>query len=131
MALSLEELNFQTLDLLDDGVAVKQCMKLIQQALADIKSRPGEKRPRKVMLQLNLTPKVLTEVDEDAGRIERILTGVGLEIKMDVRLPNRGTLTYDMGINGDRLVFNRNSPFDHRQPTLFDADDSRVINAKS
>lgn len=130
MALSLEELNFQTLDLLDDGVAVKQCMKLIQQALADIKSRPGEKRPRKVLMQLDLTPKVVIERDDETGHSETTLVGVGLQIKMDCRMPNRGTLQYDLGISGDRLVFNRNSPLDHRQPTLFDADDRRVVNAR-
>lgn len=124
MAANLNELNLANLGLLDDGVVVRQVMLLIQNAVADIKSRPGERRARKVQIQLELTPKTVREQDEDGKRVFTLLTGVALKVGLDVKLPNRRTLEYDLGVstNSDRLLFNENSPFDHRQRTLFDAE---------
>ena len=130
MALSLERLSLESLAELDNGIAVKQFLRLLEQAQADIKSRPGEKRPRKIQIQLSLTPKTVIERDDELGTTETILTGCALGIFLDVKLPNRRTLEYDLGVGVDgALFFNPNSPFDHRQPTLFD--NRNVVDAKS
>jgi len=117
--MGLERLTLENLGLLDDGAAVKQFLRLLDQAQNDIASRPGEKRPRKIQIILSLKPKSIVERDEDTGRSETILTGVDLGILLDVKLPNRRTLEYDLGITADGgLYFNKDSPFDHRQRTL-------------
>ncbi len=121
MASELSEFSLENLALLDDGLVVRQVALLIRSAVADIKSRPGEKRPRKIQIQVELTPKTVREEDEDGQRVHTLLTGVAMKVGLDCKLPNRKTLEYDLGVAGsqDRLLFNPNSPYDHRQKTLF------------
>lgn len=122
MPLALERLSLENLHTLDSGAAVKQFLRLLEQAQVDINSRPGEKRPRKIKIELSLTPKTVTEVDEDTGHGRTSLIGAAMSIQLDIKLPNRRTLEYDLGFSADgALVFNRESPFDFRQPTLFDS----------
>lgn len=125
MGVALEVLSLESLSALDRGAAVKQFMRLLDQAQQDIHSRPGEKRPRKIQITLSLTPKVVVERDDDTGHAETILTGAAMAIHIDLKVPNRRTLEYDLGISANgAFMFNRDSPFDHRQPTLFDARDT-------
>lgn len=126
MPINLERLTLASLAALDGGVAVKQFLRLLEQAQNDIQSRPGEKRARKIQIVLSLAPKTVVDHDADTGHSETVLTGCSLGIFLDVKLPNRRTMEYDLGIGADgSLLFNRDSPFDHRQPTLF-RDDQTV-----
>lgn len=131
-SLPLERLSLETLVALDGGVAVKQFLKLLGQCTDDIKARPGEKRARKINLTLALEPKTRLDTDDDAGTSVTVLTGVSLGILLDSKLPNRHTADYDLGLGPDwSLMFNRDSPFDHRQRSLFKSDDAKTVDGKS
>lgn len=131
--LPLERLSLENLINLDGGVAVKQFLKLLGQCTDDIKARPAEKRPRKIVLTLSLEPKTRIDVDDDKGTSVTVLTGVGLGILLDSKLPNRHTAEYDLGLGVDgSLLFNRDSPFDHRQRSLFKSEpDQNTVDGKS
>lgn len=120
MVINLHELTLENLAKLQDGAAVAQLMQLIEQAVRDVENRPGDKRARKVILQLEISPKAQW-IDDPADENRKIihLHGAGLTIKMDARLPSRHTIQYDCGVNEHhRLVFNPDSPQAHLQPTL-------------
>jgi len=131
MALDLREVSIENLCYLDGGVAVEQIRRLLTEANRDIQSRPGVGGARTLKITLKLTPKVHKDVDNDTGRTETHLLGVGLDIHFDLKKPERKTLTYDLGVSGDKLLFNRNSPYDHRQHTLPGMVDGQATPAES
>lgn len=114
--IQLEELNFENLAKLGGGVAVAQVMRLLQSAVSDITQRPGDDRSRKVILGFELIPVAENEADEDEGTIRKVVTGVKMRLHMDLKIPNRKTTEYDLGIGaGNSLLFNPDSPHNHRQ----------------
>lgn len=125
MELNLVELNLATIQQLQDGAVFQQAQKLIQQAVADCESRLTEKRPRKVVIQLEIEP-VTALVDIDEENTKRVLEGVKLRLQMDIKCPTRKTMEFDCGVGeGHSLLFNPENPHNHRQaglPLTFDGD---------
>jgi len=128
--LNLVELNLATLQQLQDGAVFQQAQKLIQQAVADCESRLGEKRPRKVVIQLEIEP-VTSLIDIDEEHTKRILDGVKLRLQMDIKCPTRKTIKFDCGVGeGHALLFNPDNPHNHRQaglPLTFDGEARETV----
>lgn len=118
MQINLVELDLNTLHQLQDGAIFEQVQKLIKQAVADCENRPGEERARKVTLQLELKP--VTEYEEiDDTHTRKVLSGLKLSLQMDVKCPTRKTIEFDCGVGeGHALLFNPDSPHNHRQAAL-------------
>lgn len=92
------------------GVAMEQAMRRVAD---DIYDRPGEDRPRKVVLEMALVP-----VCDDGGNCE----DVKFQIQVKDTIPTRKSKVYSLGIrrrNGEtKLMYSDAAPDDHRQPGL-------------
>ena len=118
MEINLVELNLATLQQLQNGDVFRQAQKLIQQAVADCESRLAEKRPRKVVIQLEIEP-VTSLIEVDDEHTKRVLDGVKLRLQMDIKCPTRKTMEFDCGVgDGHALLFNPDNPHNHRQAAL-------------
>lgn len=130
MDINLIELNLSTLQQLQGGAVFQQAQRLIQQAVADCENRVSEKRPRKVVIQLEVEPVTrLEQIDEEHTR--RVLDGVKLRLQMDVKCPTRKTIEFDCGVGeGHALLFNPENPHNHRQaalPMTFDSEPREIV----
>lgn len=114
----LVELDASTLAELGEGAVGQQVLLLLKQAVADCRNRPKDKRARKLILAVSITPKA-EEVEEDDERTKTVLTGTDVEIDFDLKIPKRKTMKFDCGLaSSGLLVFNPRSPTNHRQRTL-------------
>jgi len=119
MAEDLHKLEASTLHNLDRGVVAAGLDRAILQAARDCLDRPGDKRPRKITLQLNLKP--IAHTDNNSITCE----GATGSAVIRTRLPDYESQSLDFGVkqNGS-LIFSEFSPHNHRQGTLFgDGDD--------
>ena len=118
MEINLIELDLTTLKELQGGAVFQQVQKLIAAAVADCENRPGEDRPRKVVIQLEMKP--VTRFEEiDENHTKRVLDGIKLSLQMDVKCPTRKTIEFDCGVGENHaLTFNPDSPHNHRQAGL-------------
>lgn len=100
---------------LDGGRAMETFQDAVRVAVKDCIDRPGDKRPRKVVLQLTLKPVPVIEgntIDCD---------GANGAFQCKTMLPQYETREVNFGVqqSGD-LIFNPDSPTDHKQATLLD-----------
>lgn len=118
MEINLVELNLETIKELQGGAVFQQVQKLIAAAVADCESRIGEKRPRKVVIQLEIEP--VTRVDQiNDEHFQNVLDGVKLRLQMDLKCPTRKTIEFDCGVGDNHsLMFNPENPHNHRQAGL-------------
>lgn len=118
MEINLIELDLTTLKELQNGAVFQQVQRLIAAAVTDCENRPSEKRPRKVILQLELEPTTrVEEVDERNHRV--VLDGIKLNLQMDIKCPTRKSIQFDCGVgSGHTLLFNPDSPHNHKQAPL-------------
>ena len=114
-SLSLERLTVETLDKVDFGKAAMAFQRHLARAVHDCTDRPGDKRVRKITLQLNIHPVAEingTQIDCDSIR------GT---LKVTSTIPDHETNVVDFGIDGNgNLLFNPDSPGNHRQKTMLD-----------
>lgn len=95
----------------------QQFERLLAQAIDDVRRRPGDKRKRKVGLMITIEPK--TEIENlEGGGTELHLTGMEMSLESKISFPSRGPIKYDCGISGERLIFNPECPYNHRQKSL-------------
>lgn len=115
MQINLVELDLASLEQLGGGAAFEQVRRLIEEAVDDMNRRPGDKGKRTIKINLVFEP--ITRVEQlDEQNFRTVLDGVSLSIEMDFTRPKRKALGYDLGLAaGGRLVFNPDSPHNHRQ----------------
>lgn len=122
--MNVVELNLTSLEELGEGAAFRQVQILMAQAVADVRSRPGEKKPRKLTVQFELSPRVRLE-EYGEGQVRTILDAIALKLRMNVTCPPRETLEYDCGFTDkNSLVFNPEAPHNHRQVNLPEDDEN-------
>ena len=111
--MSLKQLTLQTLQDLDFGKASMGFQRLLTQAVLDCINRPADDRIRKITMQLNLKP-----VAETVGNTISCEGAKGV-FQMRLHIPDMETPEVDFGVreNG-MLVFNEDSPREHRQGTF-------------
>jgi len=113
--MGLERLNMETLKDLDHGAVMEAFQGAVRHAVLDCMDRPGMKAARKITLQLNLTP--VARITDNTIDCE----GCKGTCVCRVKIPDRETQAMDFGVqqSGD-LIFNPDSPTNHRQTTLLD-----------
>lgn len=114
--MSLQRLSLESMGTLDGGQAMQTFQDAVQRAVRDCLERPGDKRPRKVVLQLSLVPvPIITGNTIDCD-------GAKGAFQCKVKIPDWETREVDFGVqqSGD-LIFNPDSPRDHKQMTLLDS----------
>jgi len=112
---NLLRLTAETLHQVDFGKATEAFQRLLKRAVLDCEDRPTMKKARKVTLEVQLTPE-----PEFEGNTVNCYTAKGvLVVKSSV--PDYATNEIDFGIrNNGELVFNPDSPGNHRQMTMLD-----------
>jgi len=113
--MGLKRLTLETIKDLDSGIAMETFQTAVQRAVKDCMDRPGDKRARQVVLQLKIVPVAVisgNSIDCDGAK--------GLFL-CKVKIPDWETREVDFGIqqSGD-LIFNPDSPNNHKQMTLID-----------
>lgn len=113
--MGLKELTLENLKDLDYGKASLTFDKALRRAVADCLDRPGDNRARTVSLELKLSP-----VSDVVGSTISCEGAKGV-FKVKCSIPNWETQMVDFGVKRDgRLVFNEDSPRDHRQQTFLE-----------
>jgi hypothetical protein len=116
--MSLQRLTLETIKDLDSGIAMETFQTAVQRAVKDCMDRPGDKRARKVVLQFAITPVATisgNQIDCEGAK------GV---FQCKTKIPDYETREVDFGVqqSGD-LIFNPDSPRDHKQMTCLDGDE--------
>lgn len=112
-------LTLDTIQHLDMGKAALTFDDCLHRGVRDCIERPGDKRPRKVEMQLTLTP--LTEIHGKSISCE----GAKGVFVIRVTVPNYQTGEVDFGVrNTGALIFSPENPHDHRQTSLIEEDSS-------
>jgi hypothetical protein len=106
------QFNLTNLVELDNGKATAAINHALRQIVDDIQERPGDKAKRKVILNIEMVPIL--------DKTTAVLDTVGVQIRIDTKVPIRQTMTYPMLATADNtLRFVPQSPLDPRQ-TAFD-----------
>lgn len=111
-------LSAGTLSKLDGGRAAVALDRAFAQAVKDCLDRPGDERARKITMQIDVVP--VKEVIDNQLSCE----GAKGVYKIRLRTPDWESGTLDFGVrqNG-MLIFNENSPANHRQATFLEGDE--------
>lgn len=116
--MGLERLTIDALARIDFGSVAAAFKTHVERLVRDCVDRPGVKNARKVALELKLTP-----VAEVRGNTIDCGGAKGV-FRIKSSIPDHETQAVDFGVRHDgSLVFNEDSPRDHRQSTLLPAGD--------
>jgi hypothetical protein len=115
--MGLQRLSLESIKELDGGAAMHTFQDAVQRAVKDCIERPGDKRARKVVLQLALVPvPMITGNTIDCD-------GAKGAFQCKVKIPDWETREVDFGVqNSGDLIFNPDSPRDHRQMTMLEGE---------
>ena len=117
----LYELSGENIPELDQGrlaAAFDQILEIIGKDCID---RPTDARARKLTLTFSVVPK--TEYDDETRSVQ--ITGTEVDYEMGCKLPSKASKKLGLGIQSNgKMIFNVNSPEDHRVQSLpFPPDD--------
>lgn len=110
--------DLESMNHLDGGITPKMFQDAVRRAVKDCLERPGDDRARTVVLQLKLKPVAVT----NGNTID--CEGCDGVFQCKTKIPDFETRSVNFGVqNSGDLIFNPDSPRDHRQTTLLeDAD---------
>lgn len=115
MSGELLNLTLETLKDLDGGRPALAFQHSVEQAVLDCKDRPLDNRPRKITLELILTP--LAEESDIPGNFN--LCGVMGTFRCKAAIPVRQTKVYNFGLSRQgKLFFSEQSPTNVAQTTI-------------
>lgn len=116
--MGLKRFDLTTIDTLDGGITPAMFADACRRAVKDCIERPGDKRARKVILQLTIVPvAVVTGNTIDCD-------GAKGTFQCKAKIPDFETREVDFGVqNSGDLIFNPDSPRDHKQMTLLEDGD--------
>lgn len=118
VAVHLQRLTLEAMSNLDYGKAMIAFQRQLERAAHDCIDRPGDKRARKVTLQFNIVP--VPQIDGNTINCDSVKGTFTIRCKV----PDYETDAVDFGISRDgSLVFNPDSPANHRQSTMLDDDE--------
>jgi hypothetical protein len=110
--------DLQNLKDLDGGKAMRAFRRLVEEFVADCTDRPLEDRPRKVVMELQLTPVAAEDPEfEDTLRTK----GLTATFNLNAVIPDRRTRPYSLGLDPKgRPYFSSESPENFEQTTFDD-----------
>ena len=118
--MALLRLTLQSLKDLDMGSIDVAFRTHLERVVKDCFDRPGDKRSRKVVIELIASPIPVPVIQNIID-----CDGVSATIKVKSVLPDYESRTLDFGVRSDgSLVFREDSPTDHRQGTLLPSADT-------
>jgi hypothetical protein len=110
----LKTFSLQELESLDGGKAVRALDAHIKRAALDCYDRPGDKKARKVTLEIELVPAMDAEGNCDE---------VHAKIRAASTVPKHVTKPYSLGLRpSGQLVFSEDAPDNYRQATIMDGE---------
>lgn len=117
--MGLQRFSLETIKDLDSGRAVAAFQAGVRRAVQDCLDRPGVKAPRKVIMQLTLVPvPIITGNTIDCDGAKGIF-------QAKCKIPDWETQEVDFGVqNSGDLLFNPDSPRDHKQMTMLEGSDA-------
>lgn len=105
------QLTLKNIQDLDRGKAALTFNHAVRAAIRDVTDRPGDKSKRRVLMQVNFTPKL----DKTTGVLDTVL----VQFQVVTKIPVQQTLEYPMLPAADGVLhFQSESPMDPRQPSL-------------
>ena len=118
--MALLRLTLQSLKDLDMGSIDVAFRTHLERVVKDCLDRPGDKRSRKVVIELIAVPIPVPVIQNIID-----CDGVSATIKVKSMLPDYESRTLDFGVRSDgSLVFREHSPTDHRQGILLPSADT-------
>lgn len=105
------KLDFDSLAKLDEGRINKLLVMHIQRLTADCRDRPGDKHPRKLTIDISLTPIISPELECES---------VSVEIEAKSKIPAYRSKKYEMKPSKAGLEFNQDFPEELDQQPLFE-----------
>lgn len=110
MGSSLHEVDFGSLQILDDGKPNIALRKHLQRACQDCQDRPNDTTARKVTVEISFVPVI--EQDGDC-------TDAWMQVKLKSSIPDHKTKPYSVGLRRNNMfVFSENSLGNVNQSTL-------------
>ena len=119
----LEKFSLASLATFDNGRISANFDQLLDAAIRDCQDRPNDDKPRKLLIQLEISP----VSDVENGQV--ICSGVNGAFQLKSTVPTRKTNVYSFGMrklgkeNKPTLVYNNDSLDNSDQKTIFDNDD--------
>lgn len=114
-ARSVVPLDFEHLNLLDEGRINKLLLYHLQRAAQDLQARPGDKTARKVTLEFSVKP----ILDGLTGECD----GAFIEIEAKSKVPVHRSKPYQMHVSARGFAFNPDFPSELDQAALFPPDE--------
>jgi hypothetical protein len=112
------KVSLDSLGLLDEGKGAAAFQALLDRAADDCDDRPGEPKPRKVTLEIEMVP--VLEADLQCTEVKAV-------VKAKLTVPQFSTKEYSFALRktnkGSILVFSEDSPSNVNQGTLGLGDD--------
>lgn len=114
--MGIKEFVISNLSEIDSG-RIAEALKLqLQRVLDDCRDRPNLDKPRKIKLQIEVTP--------TADPRTFALDGVNMSFRINSTFPNMERIDLNLGCKADgRLYYSENSPSNFDQKTVFDDDE--------
>jgi hypothetical protein len=112
----LVPMDLSSLDKLDDGRVAKAFLHDLNRIVQDCYDRPGDKKPRSIVLEFAVVPVASTE----NGQLE--CESVEGQFRVKSKVPERRSKTYSFkGNTKGHLAFSVDSPDNVNQTTMFPA----------
>ena len=104
------ELKLSTLEDLDGGRVTEAWQQAVKRVIEDCRDRPGVNKPRKILIEMSVTPVV-----DEAGEFDNVNT----QFQIKDTTPDRKSKKYSMDwTRGNQLVFDDMSTEDINQNSL-------------
>ena len=115
----LKKISLEEIAEIDEGRIGVAFAQALSRLAADLNDRPGDDRPRKLNLQVEMTPTC-----DETG----VCDSVQMQVQIKDSIPTRRSRKYDLGLrstrDGGQLVYSPGSYDNHRQGTM-DFDDEQ------
>jgi hypothetical protein len=116
----LEKFSLASLATFDNGRIAANFDQLLDGAIRDCQDRPNDDKPRKLLVQIEISP----VSDVENGQV--ICSGTNTSFQLKSTVPTRKTNVYSMGMrklgkdNKPTLIYNNDSLDNVDQKTIFD-----------
>ncbi len=113
--MATQRFSLQTLDILEDGRNAESFRKHVARAALDCYDRPADDSPRKVTLEVAITP----VLDKNTLSLDSVF----VEVSTFSKVPAHRSKPYNMSVKADgSLAFSELSPDNVHQKTIDDTD---------
>ncbi len=121
-----QQLSLATLQQVDNGKINAAFDHELKRIIEDCHDRPAMDKPRKLVLEVSVTPNQSTDSDQV------YCSSVAMQIRVDAKIPGRRTKVYTMETKpSGTAFFNADAPEDPNQMTIQDEIDRTKVDPKT